>query len=163
VRKPLAAPLLVARLESLRNFAVGSTRCADYTITPTKRGCVRSLPILIFSLCSILLPGATGQVLLSQAARSAPLRVGILGPVHGHVDGFFQGSLNNPDIQLVGVAEPDQQLSLNCANRYGVDPSCSFQAWSRCCKRLTRKPCSFTPTPMTTGVWLRFVRVTGFT
>jgi len=87
---------------------------------------VRSLPILIFSLCSILLPGATGQVLLSQAARSAPLRVGILGPVHGHVDGFFQGSLNNPDIQLVGVAEPDQQLSLNYANRYGVDSKLLF-------------------------------------
>ena len=50
----------------------------------------------------------------AQTAGSEPLRVGIAGLAHGHVDGFFQHSLHRPEIQLVGIAEPDQQL----ASRY---------------------------------------------
>jgi glucose-fructose oxidoreductase len=89
---------------------------------------VRSLPMLIFFLCSILLSGASAQASSPQAARSAPLRVGIVGLVHGHVDGFFQGSLHNPDIQLVGVAEPDQQVLMKYASHYALDPKLLFRS-----------------------------------
>ncbi len=86
---------------------------------------MRSFPILIFFLHSMLMPGAS-KALSAPAVQSAPLRVGIVGLVHGHVDGFFQQSLHNPDIQLVGVAEPDRQLLMKYANHYGLDSRLLF-------------------------------------
>ena len=55
-----------------------------------------------------------------------PLRVGIVGLVHGHVQEFFEHSLHNPEIEIVGIAEPDRSLSSQYAKRYGLDPSLLF-------------------------------------
>src|SRR5215813_989652 len=46
---------------------------------------------------------------LAQAPHP-PLRVGIVGLVHGHVHGFLGSSLHSPEIEIVGVAEPSRQL-----------------------------------------------------
>jgi len=56
----------------------------------------------------------------------SPLRVGIVGLVHGHVHGFLGASLHSPEIQIVGVAEPDQALLAQAAKRYGFGPSLLF-------------------------------------
>jgi predicted dehydrogenase len=56
----------------------------------------------------------------------APLRVGVVGLVHGHVLGFFRESQRRPDIRVVGIVEPDQQLALRYASRYGLDRSLLF-------------------------------------
>jgi predicted dehydrogenase len=53
----------------------------------------------------------------------SPLRIAIAGLVHGHLEGFFKNSLHRTDIQLVGVAEPDQQLAARYASQYGPDRS----------------------------------------
>ena len=58
------------------------------------------------------------------ATRTPP--VVIIGLVHGHVDGFFQYSLHRPDIQLVGIAESDQQLAADYAKKYSLDPKLLF-------------------------------------
>jgi predicted dehydrogenase len=55
-----------------------------------------------------------------------PLRVGIAGLVHGHAEGFFQRSLHRPDIQIVGIAEPDQQLASRYATQFGFDRNLMF-------------------------------------
>jgi len=55
-----------------------------------------------------------------------PLRVGIVGLVHGHVHGFLQQSRHNPVIEIVGIAEPDLQLAAQNAARYGFDRSLLF-------------------------------------
>jgi predicted dehydrogenase len=55
-----------------------------------------------------------------------PLRVGIVGLVHGHVHGFLGASLHSPEIQIVGVAEPDSRLLSQAATRYGFDHSLLF-------------------------------------
>ena len=47
------------------------------------------------------------------------LRVGIVGLVHGHVHGFLEQSRRNPQIEIVGVAEPDRQLLAQAATKYG--------------------------------------------
>jgi glucose-fructose oxidoreductase len=63
----------------------------------------------------------TMMVCLNPAAAapsSAPLKVGIVGLVHGHAIGFFRGGaltpaggiLHRPDVQIVGIVEPDQKL-----------------------------------------------------
>ncbi len=55
---------------------------------------------------------------LGTAQQAAPLRVGIVGLVHNHVGGFLNGGalvpagaiLTRPDVQVVGVVEPDDTL-----------------------------------------------------
>jgi len=61
-----------------------------------------------------------------NAATAAPLRVAIAGLVHGHVDGFFQHSLRRSDIQIVGIAEADQQVVAHYAAQYGLARSLMF-------------------------------------
>ncbi len=59
-------------------------------------------------------------------AAHPPLRVGIVGLVHGHVHGFLGASLHSPEIQIVGVAEPDPRLLSQAATRYGFERSLLF-------------------------------------
>ncbi|HUA13762.1 MAG TPA: Gfo/Idh/MocA family oxidoreductase [Verrucomicrobiae bacterium] len=56
---------------------------------------------------------------LSQAL--SPLRVGVVGLVHGHVYGFLDSSRHSPEIDIVGIAEPDRQLLTHAASRYGFE------------------------------------------
>jgi predicted dehydrogenase len=58
--------------------------------------------------------------------QPAPLKVVIIGLVHGHVEGFFQNSLHRSDIQLVGIAESNQQLAADYAKRFSLDPKLLF-------------------------------------
>ena len=55
------------------------------------------------------------------AQTRAPLRVAIVGLVHGHVEGFLQQSLHSPEIEIVGVVEPNGQLGSKYAEQYGFD------------------------------------------
>jgi len=58
--------------------------------------------------------------------QPGPLRVVIIGLVHGHVEGFLQQSLHRQDIQLVGIAESNQQLALDYAKSFGIDQNLLF-------------------------------------
>ncbi len=68
-------------------------------------------------------------------SSSSPLRVGIIGLVHGHVAGFLNGgaltpaggALHRPDVQVVGIVEPDQQLFDSYAGRYGWSANLHFR------------------------------------
>jgi predicted dehydrogenase len=62
----------------------------------------------------------------ASVENKAPLRVAIVGLVHGHVHGFMQQSLHSSEIQIVGIAEPDQKLALQYAARYGFDKTLLF-------------------------------------
>src|SRR5579863_4093044 len=62
----------------------------------------------------------------SAPAAQPPLRVGIVGLVHGHVHGFLGQSLHSPEIEIVGVAEPDPRLLAAAGTRYGFDHSLLF-------------------------------------
>lgn len=66
-----------------------------------------------------LAPGAAG-------AQAAPLRVAIVGLVHSHVEGFLKGLPSHPDVDLVGIAEPDAALRAKYARRYGLAQSLFF-------------------------------------
>jgi predicted dehydrogenase len=75
------------------------------------------LPIFAFLASSSLVTAAQGQ---------PPLRVGIVGLVHGHVHGFFEQSRHSTEIEIVGIAEPDRQLLAQAASRYGFDQKLLF-------------------------------------
>ena len=79
--------------------------------------------LLIFALMVVILPSTLSH---AQNATGQPLRVAIAGLVHGHVVGFFQYALHRPDIQLVGIAEPDQELASHYASQFGIDRSLLF-------------------------------------
>jgi predicted dehydrogenase len=46
----------------------------------------------------------------AQAQAAAPVRVAIVGLVHGHVQGFLHNLAAHPEIALVGISEPDPAL-----------------------------------------------------
>jgi predicted dehydrogenase len=71
----------------------------------------------------------------SSFAAPAPMKVGIVGLVHGHVEGFLKGGaltpaggiLNRPDVELVGIVEPDQKLFDSYARRYNLAAAPHFR------------------------------------
>jgi predicted dehydrogenase len=64
--------------------------------------------------------------LTSLSFGQAPLRVGIVGLVHGHVQGFFENSLHNPEIEVVGIAEANQQVTARYAAQYHLGQNLLF-------------------------------------
>jgi predicted dehydrogenase len=64
--------------------------------------------------------------IISAQTTQVPLRVGIVGLVHGHVHGFLGQSQHSPQIQIVGVAEPDQQLLSAAGEKYSFDKAILF-------------------------------------
>ena len=56
-------------------------------------------------------------------AQSDPnaFRVVIAGLVHGHVSGFLSAAAKRPDIQIVGIAEPDQRLAKRYADEFKLE------------------------------------------
>jgi glucose-fructose oxidoreductase len=68
---------------------------------------------------------------LSSAQTSAtqnqkPIRVAIVGLVHGHVQGFLQALPSNKNAELVAVVEPDQALADKYAARYHLAHSLMY-------------------------------------
>ncbi|HYD02157.1 MAG TPA: Gfo/Idh/MocA family oxidoreductase [Phycisphaerales bacterium] len=57
------------------------------------------------------------------SARSGPLRVGVIGMVHGHVEGLLWQATQRSDLVIVGVSEPDRALFNRLAAKYKLDPS----------------------------------------
>jgi glucose-fructose oxidoreductase len=81
-----------------------------------------------------LLLALSGKV--AMAASATPLKVGIVGLVHDHVGGFFNGGalapaggiLNRPDVQVVGIVEPDQKLFDKYADRFHLSAALHFHS-----------------------------------
>jgi glucose-fructose oxidoreductase len=80
---------------------------------------MRRFCFLLFAFAYVQL--ATSSVLGQAVAALSqpPLRLGIVGLVHGHVQGFFEKSLGNPEIEIVGIAESDKALAARYAKQYG--------------------------------------------
>jgi predicted dehydrogenase len=79
---------------------------------------------LIASLLAVLLqaePGFTEE----PAAAARPLRRGIAGLSHGHVQGILQNK-DRKDVEIVGIAERDRALALRYAERFGLPKELLF-------------------------------------
>jgi glucose-fructose oxidoreductase len=74
----------------------------------------------------IMLPALTMAETPAQSSPAQstgkPLRVAIVGLVHGHVSGFLGPALKRSDIQIVAIVEPDQQLAHRYTNQFKLDP-----------------------------------------
>ena len=79
------------------------------------------LRIVVATILVVLLASS-----FSYGQTAQPLRVAIIGLVHGHVHGFLEQSRHSPEIEIVAVSEPDRQLLSQAASRYGFDQSILF-------------------------------------
>ena len=61
-----------------------------------------------------------------DATAEKPLRLAIAGLAHGHVAGFLHNLRSRPDVQLVGIFDPDQSLLDKYAQQEGLDRSILF-------------------------------------
>ncbi len=62
----------------------------------------------------------------SHAQPAPHLSVAIVGLVHGHVQGWFAGLRDHPEVELVGVAEPDPALRARYAQQYHLPVTIFF-------------------------------------
>ena len=76
---------------------------------------IRSLSCFVSILLAIAAPA------LSAQAAPKPIRVAIVGLVHGHVHGLLGALPKQTDVQLVAIAEPDVALSRQYAAQYHLD------------------------------------------
>ncbi len=77
-------------------------------------------------LASFLLAAAGGILAQAQQTAPAPLRVAIVGLVHGHVEGFLSALPLHRDVELVGIADPDPALGAKYEKKYGLDHGLFF-------------------------------------
>lgn len=78
---------------------------------------------LILFLVSATTVSATAQ---NNPNSPAPIRVAVVGLVHGHVAGFLPAMKSHPEIQLVGIEEPDTALAAKYRNQFHLAPKLFF-------------------------------------
>jgi predicted dehydrogenase len=88
----------------------------------------RLFSLVIVSLQFATIPESFAQARSAADTPGVPLRAAVVGLVHGHAEGFFEQNLHRPDLQIVGVAEPDRQLASQYASRYGLNGSLLFSS-----------------------------------
>jgi glucose-fructose oxidoreductase len=74
----------------------------------------------LVSLCAALLPVAARAADVPEPSR-APIRVAIVGLVHGHVGGFLHALPRSTNAQLVAIVEPNTALANKYAAQYHLD------------------------------------------
>ena len=62
----------------------------------------------------------------AQDEAAEPLRIGIIGVVHGHVHGFLKEAIEREDIDLVGLVEANASLLASYGDRYGVEEALRY-------------------------------------
>src|SRR5882724_10694595 len=78
--------------------------------------------IWFLALLVVGLPAVTMAASSAESQSSGkPLRVAIVGLVDGHVAGFLGPALKRSDIQIVRIAESDQQLAHRYANQFKLE------------------------------------------
>ncbi|WP_263381944.1 Gfo/Idh/MocA family protein [Granulicella arctica] len=79
---------------------------------------LRSFHRLGAALCVLFAATLPGN---AQVSATAPIRVAIVGLVHGHIQGFLGALQTNSNATLVGIVEPDTALSQKYAGKYHLD------------------------------------------
>lgn len=65
-------------------------------------------------------------LLAADEANKPPVRLAVMGLVHGHVGTFIPSALNNAEVQLVGIVEPDEKLAAQYAETLQLNTNLFF-------------------------------------
>ncbi|MCY3628592.1 MAG: Gfo/Idh/MocA family oxidoreductase, partial [Bacteroidetes bacterium] len=82
------------------------------------------LSSLLFAIVLQVSPLSTGA---SNTDTSAPVRIGVVGLVHGHV-GWILGREARGDVEIVGIAESDHELVERHAAWFGFDTELVYES-----------------------------------
>ena len=89
----------------------------------------RRLHSFLFNFAAFLLISFFPAASIAQSSsNNEPLRIGIVGFVHGHVHGFIRDAMAREDIEVVGVVEPDAALLKKYGDRYEVPEAIRFRS-----------------------------------
>ncbi|MGK2863471.1 MAG: Gfo/Idh/MocA family protein [Chitinophagaceae bacterium] len=80
---------------------------------------------LLSSFICLLLIIMPAEKTLAQSENDTPVRIAVAGTSHGHA-GFILGRKPKPDIQVVGIYEPDTELAKRRAKSFGISPDLFF-------------------------------------
>jgi predicted dehydrogenase len=111
---------MIGRAEEFKRLTTEGTRMKTITRAPFML--VLALAMLALALTS------KAEEQTTKGVSASPLRIGVVGLVHGHVFGFFDYYLHNPAIQIVGITEPNQELATRISNQYGIDRSLFYSS-----------------------------------
>lgn len=81
---------------------------------------------IILAILAVLIAPAATQAFAPDRPGDAPLRLAVIGLVHGHVHGALAAARDRDDIELVGVYDPSHDLFAKFAERYDIDESLYF-------------------------------------
>jgi predicted dehydrogenase len=91
--------------------------------TPAALTLVLLLTVCLPGLSSCMTAKPPANPPLRLSTQSGPLRIGIIGLVHGHVEGLLWQASRRDDIRIVGIAEPNRALFDRLASKYKLDPA----------------------------------------
>ena len=74
-----------------------------------------------FALLALALVAFSRSSVTWAQSKEAGFRVVIAGLTHGHVAGFHSSAAKRTDVQIVGIAEPDQRLARRYADQFKLD------------------------------------------
>jgi glucose-fructose oxidoreductase len=86
----------------------------------------RRYTILPFALILLLVSATVSATAQNNPESPAPIRVAVVGLVHGHVTGFLPQLKSHPEIRLVGIEEPDTTLAEKYRNQFHLDSKLFF-------------------------------------
>jgi predicted dehydrogenase len=75
---------------------------------------------------SLFLAAMLSAFLAPSALAEAPVRIVVIGLVHGHAQGLFSSLAKNTNVQLVGIAEPDTALAGHYEQQFHLDHKLFF-------------------------------------
>ncbi|MDF1869573.1 MAG: Gfo/Idh/MocA family oxidoreductase, partial [Phycisphaerales bacterium] len=76
---------------------------------------------ILSALAVLLLPST---LLASEPVE--PLRIAVIGLVHGHVEGVLWQAKDRDDLQIVGIYDPNPELFTKYKDKYALDESWYF-------------------------------------
>ncbi|AYN67965.1 gfo/Idh/MocA family oxidoreductase [Euzebyella marina] len=80
---------------------------------------MKKLLLIAFAIITQIAPVA------SQEKKDAPLRVGVVGLVHGHV-GWILSNEKKSNIEIVGIVEPNKELARRLTKQHGLSMDIVF-------------------------------------
>src|SRR6185503_14864445 len=89
------------------------------------------LKLIRLAALSVVAVSLTKTNYMCAQPQAKPFRVVIAGLVHGHVAGFLSAAQKRPDIQIVGIAEPDQRVAQRYADQFKLESSVLYSDLDR--------------------------------
>ncbi|HZY63676.1 MAG TPA: Gfo/Idh/MocA family oxidoreductase [Edaphobacter sp.] len=100
---------------------------------------ITSFRTIVRTLLPLLAIGVFAAPSPAAAQNSARVQVAIVGLVHGHVQGFLHNLPSHPEIELVGIAEPDAALRQKYAAKFHLPAGLFFPSEQAMLKKVHPK------------------------